>query len=70
MFQNKWNDLYKRQSWLAQQLNWDSVTSKITLVKELKHAVRKVSLDIVFERCSSWTNRLYRLSQGKGHYLK
>ncbi|CAF1963437.1 unnamed protein product [Rotaria magnacalcarata] len=55
---------------LAHQVNWDAVTSKTTLIYEVKRAVRKVSLDVVFESCSSWTNRLYRLSQVKGNYLR
>ena len=44
---------------LAHQVNWDAVTSKTTLISELKPAVRKVSPDIVFESGSSWTNRYY-----------
>ena len=52
---------------LAHQVNWDAVMYKTTLISELKRAVRKVSPDVVFESCSSWTNRLY---QGKGGYLK
>ncbi|CAF1260300.1 unnamed protein product [Rotaria magnacalcarata] len=55
---------------LAHQVNWDAVTSKTTLINEVKRAVRKVSLDVVFESCSSWTNRLYRLPQFKGNYLR
>ncbi|CAM4848320.1 unnamed protein product [Rotaria magnacalcarata] len=55
---------------LAHQVNWDAVTSKTTLINEVKRAIRKVSLDFVFESCSSWTNRLYRLSQVKGNYLR
>ncbi|CAF4315010.1 unnamed protein product, partial [Rotaria magnacalcarata] len=55
---------------LTYQVNWGAVTSKTTLVNEVKCAVRKVSLDVVFESCSSWTNRLYRLPQVKGNYLR
>ncbi|CAF5172779.1 unnamed protein product, partial [Rotaria magnacalcarata] len=44
---------------LAHQVNWDAVTSKTTLIHEVKRAVRKVSLDVVFESCSSWTYRLH-----------
>ncbi|CAF5186576.1 unnamed protein product [Rotaria magnacalcarata] len=55
---------------IAHQVHWDAVTSKTTLINEMKRAVRKVSLDVVFESCSSWTNRLYRLSQVKGNYLR
>ncbi|CAF4265023.1 unnamed protein product [Rotaria magnacalcarata] len=55
---------------LAHQVNWEAVKSKKTLINEVKRAVRKVSVDVVFESCSSWTNRLYRLSQVKGNYLR
>ncbi|CAF4679155.1 unnamed protein product [Rotaria socialis] len=54
----------------AQLINWDAVTSKRTLIPALKRAVRKISQDVVFESCSSWTNRLYRLSQNRGNYLR
>ena len=55
---------------LAHQVNWDAVTSKTTLISELKRAVRTISSDVVFESCSSWTHRLHQLSQRKGSYLK
>ena len=55
---------------LAHQVNWDAATSKTTLTSELKRAVRKVSLDVVLESCSSWINRLYQLSQSKESYLQ
>jgi len=54
----------------AQLVEWHAVTSKKTLISALKRAVRKISQDVVFESCSSWTNRLYRLSQDKGNYLR
>ena len=50
----------------VQLIEWDKVTSKTTLISALKRAVHKISKDVVFESCSSWTNRLYRLSQDKG----
>jgi inhibitor of nuclear factor kappa-B kinase subunit alpha len=55
---------------LAQTIKWNTVTSKKTLIVALKRAVREISKDAVFESCSSWTNRLYRLSQNKGNYLR
>ncbi|CAF1683322.1 unnamed protein product [Rotaria magnacalcarata] len=55
---------------LVHQVNWEAVKSKKTLINKVKRAVRKVSADVVFESCSSWTNRLYRLSQVKGNYLR
>ena len=63
-----WNPLdYSICDKLAHQANRDAVTSKTTLISGVKRAVHKVPPDIVFESCSSWTNRL---SQGKGSYLK
>ena len=61
---------YNIWSELAHQVSWDAMTSRTTLISELKCAVRKVSPDVVCESCSFWTNRLYQLSQGKGSYLK
>jgi len=54
----------------AQQVKWDTVTSKKTLITALKRAVRKISQDVVTESCASWTNRLYRLSQDNGNYVR
>ncbi len=48
---------------------WDKVTSK-TLVEELKKAVKRIRTEVVFESCSSWTSRLYRLSKNDGCYLR
>jgi hypothetical protein len=55
---------------LTQAISWNTVTSIKTLIVALKRAVRQASQDVVFEGCSSWTNRLYRLSQDKGNYLR
>jgi hypothetical protein len=46
------------------------VTSKETLIQELKRAVKKIRKNVVFESCNAWTNRLYRMSQNNGDYLK
>lgn len=54
----------------AQVIDWNVVTSKATLIQELKRAVKKISEKVVLESCSSWTNRLYRLLQNNGCYLR
>lgn len=54
----------------AELINWDAFTSKQTLISAVKRAVRKMSHNVVFESCSSWTNRLHRMSQDKGNYLR
>ena len=46
----------------AQAINWDKVTSKSSLIAELKRGVKKIRLDVVRESCSVWTNRLYRMT--------
>ena len=58
-----WNEL-------AQAIKWDIVTSRETLILALKRAVRNIRQDVILESCASWTNRLYRLSQEEGNYLK
>jgi transposase len=54
----------------AQLVTWDTVTSKTTLITALKRAVREISQDVVWESCASWTNRLFRLSQDNGNYIR
>ena len=58
-----WNEI-------AKVIKWNAVTSKKTLTMALKHDVKKISNDVVFESCLSWTNQLYRMSQDKGNYFK
>ena len=54
----------------AQTINWDKVTSKSSLIAELKRYVKKIRLDVVRESCSVWTNRLYRMTQNDENYLR
>ena len=37
------------------------MTSKATLIDELKRAVKKIRQDVVLQSCPSWTGRLSRL---------
>ncbi|CAF3081974.1 unnamed protein product [Rotaria sp. Silwood2] len=53
----------------VQQMNWDDIQSKQTLIDELKRGVKKIRSDVVLESCCSWTNRLYHLSKKGGDYL-
>ncbi|CAF1346473.1 unnamed protein product [Adineta ricciae] len=53
----------------ARAINWDLVTSKKTLINQLECAVKKIPEQILFESCSSWTSRLYRLKGSHGNYL-
>ena len=54
----------------AQCVNWKKVTSKGTLIDELKHAVKNIRQDVVLQSCSSWTARLSRLLKNDVRYLK
>ena len=46
------------------------MTSKSSLIAELKRGVRKIRLDVVRESCSIWTKHLYRMTQNDGDYLR
>ncbi|CAF1494370.1 unnamed protein product [Adineta ricciae] len=54
----------------ANAINWNKVKSKTTLIQQLKSSVEKIRESVVFESCASWTNRLYRVSQNDGNYLR
>ncbi|CAF3484375.1 unnamed protein product [Rotaria sp. Silwood2] len=51
-------------------INWNRVTSKETLVQDLKLGVKKLRQEVIFESCACWTNRLYRMSQNDRSYLR
>ena len=51
----------------AQAINWDNVTLKNS---EVKRGVKKIRLYVVRESCSVWTNRLYRMIENDGNYLR
>ncbi|CAF1367538.1 unnamed protein product [Rotaria magnacalcarata] len=52
----------------AQCVDWKEVTSKATLIDELKCAVKKIRQDVVLQSCSSWTARLNRVLKNGGDY--
>ena len=47
---------------LAHAVNWDKIMWKNTLIIEMKRAVGKIRQQVIFESCTSWTNRLYPIS--------
>ena len=55
---------------LVNAINWNKVKSKTTLIQQLKSSVKKIRESVVFESCASWTNRLYRMCQNNGNYLR
>jgi len=55
---------------LVGAMNWDKVTSKKTLIEELKRAIKKIRHEVAFESCNSWTVRLLNVSKNAGNYLR
>ena len=51
-------------------IDWARVNSKTTLIQQLKSSIKKIRQTVVFESCATWTNRLYRVSQDDGDYLR
>lgn len=54
----------------VKDINLNKVTSKATLIQELKTVVKKIRQDVGIESCSSWTNRSYRMLQNNGDYFR
>ena len=54
---------------LADVVDWNKITSKRTLINELKKAPKKVRANVVFESCNPWTTRLSKVSKLGGNYL-
>ncbi|CAM4828437.1 unnamed protein product [Rotaria magnacalcarata] len=55
---------------LANAIDWNKVKSKSTLIQQLNSSFKKIRESVVFESCASWTNRLYRVYQNNGNYLR
>ena len=55
---------------LAHAVNWDKITSKNTLIIEVKRAVGKIRQQVVFESCVSWANRFYHIPQNDRDYFR
>ena len=50
-------------------IDWNKVKSKATLIQQLKSSLKKIRESLIVESCTSWTNRLYCMSQNDGNYL-
>ena len=50
-------------------IDWNKVKSKATLIRQLKSSLKRIRESVIVESCTSWTNRLYRISQNDGNYL-
>ncbi|CAF1131772.1 unnamed protein product [Rotaria magnacalcarata] len=55
---------------LVNIINWNKVQSKTTLIQQIKSSIKNIRESVVFESCASFTNRLYRLCQNDGNYLR
>ena len=55
---------------LVNTINWNKVKPKTTLTRQLKSSFKNIRESVVFESCTSWTNRLYLMSQNDGNYLR
>jgi hypothetical protein len=51
-------------------MNWNRVHNKLTLIEEIKRAVKKVKFKVVLESYNDFSKRLYRLLQNDGNYLR
>ena len=66
-----WNPLdYSIWGELVNTINWNKVKSKITVIQKLKSSFKNIREAIIFQSCASWTNRLYRMCQNDGNYLR
>ena len=45
-------------------------SQKTALIQQIKLAHKKVRESVVYESCTSWTNRLYRMYQNDGKCLR
>ncbi|CAF1555635.1 unnamed protein product [Adineta ricciae] len=55
---------------LVNAMDWNKIRSKATVIQQLKSSVKKIRESFVFESCDVWTNRLYRIFQTDGNYLR
>ena len=57
-----WNEL-------VQAIEWRKVKTKLTLIAELKRAVKKIRLEVVAQSVDDFSKRMYRTLQNDGNYL-
>ena len=51
-------------------IDWNRVTFKATTIEDLKHPVKNIRQNVVFESCACSTNRLHCISQNNGDCLR
>ena len=58
-----WNEL-------VQNMNWRHIQTKSTLIRELKLAVKKISIENVLHSVENFTLRLRSILKNKGEYIR
>ncbi|CAF0978411.1 unnamed protein product [Didymodactylos carnosus] len=51
-------------------INWSKVKTKLTLIDELKRAVKKIRAEVVVQSVEDFSKRMYRVLQNDGDYLR
>ena len=51
-------------------MDWRKVKTKLTLIAELKRAVKKIRLEVVVQSVEDFSKRMYRTLQNDGTYLR
>ena len=57
-----WNEL-------AQCMNWDQITTKTTLIEEIKRSVKKVDKERILNSILDFTIRLREIKRNGGDYI-
>ena len=51
-------------------MNWERVTTKATLIDEIKRGIKKVDKEKILRSCDDFPKRLYRLLKNQGSYVR
>ncbi|CAF0800872.1 unnamed protein product [Adineta steineri] len=54
---------------LCSQMQWNKVHDKKTLISQIRLGVKKIRIEVVRRSIDSFTKRIYRLLQTRGHYI-
>ncbi|CAF1063876.1 unnamed protein product [Rotaria sordida] len=57
-----WNEL-------CQQINWNRIIDKQTLIHDIKQDVEKIPIEVVHQNVANWINRIYQMLQIEGDYF-
>jgi transposase len=54
---------------LGDQMNWNKIINKKTLINEIKLGVKKIRVEVVRRSIGCWSNRVYQMLQREGDYV-